>query len=477
MIAHASTLALAATLLFLVPAAARAVPSDDDPEQVARELLLRAEAKAEKGSYDQALSGYEKIVARYPNTEAGRVAEKRVTPNALLGWADLERNGPSANRVDVVIMGDGYTLGSLKKSFHSRAEEMVEAFDREDVLREYRPYFNFVRAAVVSADDGVDGYGREYDTALDAYVTSTTASRFSAVKAKKVEFYLDQLPSHDGVAIAIIRDETRGAPSGRVATVGGGKVDPDAVVHAWGHAFAGLGDEFSDNTDRHIFDPGERPNVSLTESPVPWQHWIDAKHASVGVYSGAAGRAKGAWRPVGGNCVMESGRDFCPVCREALVLAIYGVVDGIDGATPPPHDYASDEILEPALVPTATSRFESFRFEVRTMRPESHALEVSWWVLAEHRAPKSRGIALPHDQRRERGPLPPIESKPVQTQRVSRDGVYGLEIQPADHEPGRYRVICRAVDKTELRGERYPWVLKDSQGLLESERAWWIRIP
>ncbi len=43
-------------------------------------------------------------------------------------------------------------------------------------------------------------------------------------------------------------------------------------------------------------------------------------------------------------------------------------------------------------------------------------------------------------------------------------------------EPGRYRVVCRAVDDTRISGDRYPWVLKDDHGLLESERAWWVKV-
>ena len=56
-------------------------------------------------------------------------------------------------------------------------------------------------------------------------------------------------------------------------------------------------------------------------------------------------------------------------------------------------------------------------------------------------------------------------------------GSHKLVIAKRDLEPGRYRVICRAKDTTKLRGEKWPWVLKDEHGLLESERGWWIEIP
>jgi hypothetical protein len=32
-------------------------------------------------------------------------------------------------------------------------------------------------------------------------------------------------------------------------------------------------------------------------------------------------------------------------------------------------------------------------------------------------------------------------------------------------------------DTTKLRDEKFPWVLSDPRGLLESERVWWVEVP
>jgi hypothetical protein len=45
-----------------------------------------------------------------------------------------------------------------------------------------------------------------------------------------------------------------------------------------------------------------------------------------------------------------------------------------------------------------------------------------------------------------------------------------------DLDPGLYRVVCRARDTTEIRGEKTPWVLRDEAGVLESERGWWVQV-
>ncbi len=463
-------------LLVWICAAFAVSPRSDDPEELARDLLELAESKAAKSRYDKALDDYRELVQKYPGTEAARTAALRTTPNALLGWNDIERSGDSGNRVDVVIMGDGYTLKHLAKAFDPRAKDVFEVFDRNEILREYLSYFNFLRAAVVSAEDGIDGHGREADTALDAYVTSSTGTRFAAVKPQRVMYYLEQLPAHDGFAFVIVNDESAAVANAGVATIPGATNEAEDMIHSFGHGFAGLGDEFSDSTF-HTFQAGDRPNLSASETNVPWQHWIDAKHPLIGVYEGGSGRQNDVFRPVASNCAMNAAKEFCPVCREAIVLAIYRSVDAIDACTPEPHERTSAEEIEPPLAPASDSRREKLAFEVKTMRPATHDLEVTWWVLPEHRSPRSQGTRLSHTDRAKRGPLPPIDAEPVHAQRVSKTGSYPLEIDPKDYAPGRYRVVCRAVDTTLLSGEKFPWVLQDRGALLQSERGWWIRIP
>jgi len=472
-----ATAATCVAVLVLMPSWLSPGPAPRaDDEAKAQELLERAEKKAEKGSYDQALSGYRKLVKAYPSTPAGAVALRRTQPNALLGWSDLLRHGPSDNRVDVVIMGDGYMLSHLKSSFHSRSEDVLDAFEREPVLEEYLPYFNFIRAAVVSADDGIDGYGRESDTALDSYLTSRDTTGFGGVKTARVLEYLEQLPAHDGIAFALIKNQSSAVPGGPVATVGGAQRDLDAMVHAFGHAFAGLGDEFS-NSGEHPFPHSRYPNVSTSETDVPWQHWLDEKQAGVGVYDGASGRLDGAWRPTGSNCVMNGSKRFCIVCREAVVLSIYALVDGIESEEPAAHDLTAPEELVATLKSNSDTQLASLDFEVQTMQPASHDLVCTWWVVPEHRAPKSSGVRMSHSDRARRGKLEEIDGEPAHEQRVSKTGTYRFSVDPNELSPGRYRVICRATDTAQPRGEREPWVLLDAQGLLTSERGWWIRVP
>ena len=462
---------LLAALLLSSP---RAGGQDGGREAQAAEALERAEKFASKGDYTVASQRYKNLARRYPDTAAGMIAARRSQPNAFLGWADLVRHGPSSNRVDIVLMGDGYLL-KKQESFDRNVEIVPKILSRDEVYGEYWSYHNVIRANVVSADDGVGGYGREYDTALKARASDLSAGQVS-VNAGRVYDMLDELPAHDGLALVFVKAGSHGTGGGGIAALGG-KPDVHKVIHEWGHAFADLGDEYSDDVG-YVGNPREHPNVAATDivEEVPWKHFLDAEVKGVGVYLGAAGRARGAWKPTVKGCVMADGTVHCVVCREAVVLRIHRYVDPIESALPDPHVFdlgaPTDLVDKPLLMD------ERMEFEVTVLRPASHDLEVSWYVLPQAEAPRPDRPLVRFRDRRRRGKLAELPGEPLAQTRPKRNGRHRFAWEPdEDLPPGLYRVICRAVDTTEMRGEKHPWVLRDDYGLLESERAWWVEKP
>ena len=81
---------------------------------------------------------------------------------ALLASASLAEpvetlidNGDPADRVDIAILGDGFTAGETGK-FRSSAVSVVEGLFRDEPLRSYRSFFNVHIVTVVSAESGAD---------------------------------------------------------------------------------------------------------------------------------------------------------------------------------------------------------------------------------------------------------------------------------------------------------------------------------
>lgn len=469
---HALPGALA--LLSLTPFLQGPQDAPPNPEESAAEQLLRAEEVAREGDYAEARRRYARVVERFPGTKAAVVARRRSRPSAFLGWADLVRHGPSANRIDVVILGEGYQLDE-QRQFDELAEDVPGYFARERTLREYFPYFNFLRANLVSAENGVDGFGRDYDTALGGFTLPTYAGHVG-VDPAEVQLMMDELPEHDRLAIVFVRNGVAGTARPGIATIGGRGIR--TIIHEWGHAFGRLVDEYATKThDRG--GPRGGVNVALSEDPAeaPWAHWLQARVPGIGLYEGASGQVRDAWRPTASGCIMNDGEFFCRVCQEALVLAIYARVDPIDACYPPAPESGAGLLLAD----------EPLDLRVRVLQPASHDLEVDWWVVSSARAPSTPGGARARaparspereasGERGARGPLPTMDGPPWASTRPDGEGVHHLRLRPSQLEPGRYRVTVRVRDTTRWRGERWPWVLKDERGLLESERAWWLVV-
>src|SRR5260221_1326399 len=428
-------------------------------ETEAGALLQRAETLAREERFDEARLLYKKLAEKFAGTKEGDIGARRSQASAFLGSKDLVRHGPCSNRIDVVLMGDGYTLEHMK-AFDRLAEDVPRLFERQKTFREYYGYFNYLRADLLSADDGIDGFGRHYETALGGKTTGTIAGHVGVDHAKVLSM-LSEIPENDGLAIVFVKLGILGTGGRGIAVIGG--TSAPTTIHEWGHAFAGLSDEYDTQQSKHPGVVKSGINVSDTDDPkgVPWAHWIQAGVPGIGVYQGAGGHVRGAWKPTEKECVMNSGEFFCPVCQEAIVLRIYSIVDPIESCEPPPPPAG---IREP--IPLLE---EPLELRVVPMRPASHELETRWWVIPMASLPETHGIpgapatagapggrtsvAPPAQKpkltdRRERGPLAILPGRPFATTRPDGEGVHRLKLRAADFAPGRYEVVVRVRDTT-----------------------------
>ncbi|MCA8944208.1 MAG: hypothetical protein KDB80_16705 [Planctomycetes bacterium] len=442
-----SLIVLAAALL-TTPLAAQS------KELEAAKELARAVEAASKGKYERAVGTYKKIARQYPETGAGEVALARSQTTAFLGQADVVRNGPSSNRVDVVMMGDGYRLGD-QNDFDDVAKSVPKVFEKHKLLGEYFAYHNFVRANLRSTDQGVSGFGREKDTALGGFVAGKVQGQVGVDRAK-VHGWLAEIEENDGLVIAIVKAGSLGTGGAGIAAIGG-RAD-DTLVHEWGHAFGGLSDEYTTFTG-HRGPARDTINIAAKDDPAaaPWAHFIEQGIPGVGMYRGGDGRIKGVWRPTASGCAMAGGQRFCPVCREAIVLRIHRHVDPIDA-----HEPANAQPI---------AKRGKLTFEVTVMQPKSHELHSTWYVLGgqDKIRPTAPG---PFADRRQRGKLAAIDARPADGPSSPGSARRRFSLDTGDLEPGIYQVVCRVEDRAKPSGQQHPWVLKDDDQLMWSERVW-----
>jgi len=97
------------------------------------------------------------IIAVDPTNPHHTVVKGRGPVVLQNGW-DVEtiiNNGPTGNRVDLAILGDGYTEGELGV-YAIDAANFMAGFFSELPLDEYASFFNVHRVDVVSNESGVD---------------------------------------------------------------------------------------------------------------------------------------------------------------------------------------------------------------------------------------------------------------------------------------------------------------------------------
>src|SRR5215213_2718808 len=96
-------------------------------------------------------------------------------------------NGSATNRVDIAILGDGYTSADMQK-YRNDVQAVMTQFFNGEPFREYRNFFNVHRIDVISSQSGADHPEKAsfVNTALDATYNCTGIQRLICVNNGKV---------------------------------------------------------------------------------------------------------------------------------------------------------------------------------------------------------------------------------------------------------------------------------------------------
>ncbi len=291
-------------------------------------------------------------------------------------------SGPSADKVDLLLMGDGYTAAEMEK-WHADAKRLTEILFAASPFKEHRGDFNVWALDTPSAESGV---ARPSD---GVYRRSALGAAYDAFGSERYVLALDNKRLREAAAAApyefievVVNDRKYGGGGihNLYATVSADNAfTPYVFVHEFGHHFAGLADEYYTSASAYEGAEG-RPepwemNVTADPQAAKWrdlvapgavlpsvwpkaefealEHDIQARrrkiradkrpeaemealfreelgkttallnqgpHAGkVGAFEGAMYEANGYYRPQA-DCIMFT-RDevgFCAVCRRAL---------------------------------------------------------------------------------------------------------------------------------------------------------------
>jgi hypothetical protein len=467
----------------------------------------RAIELQKQGKWKAAQKLFRQMLEKFPQTVHKSTAEARSDDNAFLGCDLIHKSGPPERRIDVTVMGDGFTIDEDDQKLQQDwAKLCLSVLWSEFVYDEYKDYFNYYFVRLASLEEGVDPSlspeqkakieernksrtrkkKTEFSTALDCKEAGpqgqVLADRNLVYKWLKVAGKDTPGCQDDWLVIAFARFGKLGMGGGGIANVG--RPDKSVTVHEFGHSFVGLLDEYAINPGKP-FGEIRAPNAATTDDPekVPWAHFLKKNVGNVGVHKGGATYIEGVWRPAK-TCAMNSAghMNYCPVCKEAAVLRIYAYVDPIDAFDPP----NSQEVEVTAGAAKMLS--------VTPMRPKSKPLDVSWYVETIDAAaamPEQESRTTGSGERRNRlqdalfgrysggsrvkqdravlDAAPAGAKSALGTTRKGKDGSTENVFSLAQMKPGRYRVTVVVADKT-------PLVLLDPKHLLEERKTWWVKV-
>jgi hypothetical protein len=280
---------------------------------------------------------WELIYTRYINpTDYNIIPEQENKIEAV----KIVDNGDPAKNVDIVLLAEGYTADE-KELFEKDAQRFADYLLSWKPMNKYKKRFNIWIVPVASEESGTDIPGEHIwkNTAFDSHFYTFGTERYiNTVNNKAVRDAAANAP-YDQIYILVNTDKYGGAGIYNYYSIctAHNKYSEFVFCHEFGHAFAGLGDEYytSDVAVDAFYDtryePWEPNLTTLVDfdrkwksmvkkgTPVPTPDTQQYAH-TVGAFEGAGYLAKGVYRPMH-DCSMKSIRndDFCPVCVKAFI--------------------------------------------------------------------------------------------------------------------------------------------------------------
>ena len=208
------------------------------------------------------------------------------SPVAAQTLLAIEQHGTSPDKVDLLLLGDGYTAAECATKFRADAERMTAALFKAQPFARRRPDFNVWGLCPAAAESGVSRpstgvqraspAGATYDAfGSERYVLSFENRALREIAA--------QAPYEALVILANSATYGGGGIFGLYATVA---VDSDwadyLFVHEFGHHFAALADEYFTSPVAYlpvdkVIEPWE-PNVTALLEPerLKWRELVTA---------------------------------------------------------------------------------------------------------------------------------------------------------------------------------------------------------
>ncbi|MFJ4676774.1 M64 family metallopeptidase [Kitasatospora sp. NPDC088783] len=251
---------------------------------------------------------------------------------------DLRLTGDAANRITLVLLGDGYT-SAQQQLFHEQADRAWRALLEIEPFRTYQGFFNIRRVDVVSPVAGIaetESTGKDPATPLGMHFWCEGTARLLCADEDATARWAGQGGGPQYLIALANSTEYGGAGGTGVTTLSGGSPDAGRIIqHEIGHTVGALGDEY----DSAPNDP-DYPNLATVDAEemlrekTKWWHWLGAESPDGGGVIGTYRSSNGLYRPTADSVMRTLGSTYNLPSREAIIEQLYRRVKPADEPEP-----------------------------------------------------------------------------------------------------------------------------------------------
>ncbi|MBZ5555730.1 MAG: hypothetical protein LAO77_00500 [Acidobacteriia bacterium] len=272
---------------------------------------------------------------------------------AAIGSAEpvtvLQQTGDAGNRLDLVVLGDGYTAAELGK-YASDVTTFLTAMLAQQPWTEYRNLLNIYRIDVTSAESGASHPENNVtkNTALSAAYNCSGIQRLICVNTTAVNNVLSRsvTATQRDLVLIIVNDSVYGGSGGAVAVASTNSAAVEIVLHEIGHTLGLLADEYTDqppNCDLGVEPSAANATLQTQRASIKWNAWIDASTTIpttttaagvAGLYLGAQYCPSGKYRPTYDSKMRTLNVPYYQINTEQIIKRYYNFAAPLDGASP-----------------------------------------------------------------------------------------------------------------------------------------------
>ena len=254
---------------------------------------------------------------------------------------DVMVNGTPESKVDIVILPEGYTADEMSR-FEQDCQNLATVFAQAEPFASHINDFNFRAVLAPSEESGVDIPASHtwvrtilnshfYTFYIDRYCTTRNYFSVKDVAANA---------PYDQIYILVNSNQYGGGGFYNFYSMStaGNMSSSSVIVHEFGHAFAGLGDEYEepDNPLALLYnlnvEPWEANLTTLVNFESKWADLVapntpiptpnsNQYYNTVGAFQGGGYLVQGMYRPQL-HCMMRDYAPFCAVCNRTIEAVI-----------------------------------------------------------------------------------------------------------------------------------------------------------